>query len=63
MKKFITTAEAIEMVPEGVKVDRFHFYRLRKAGKLNAIRFGKRVYYTRKEVEAYINEKFKSELE
>ncbi|KGE85928.1 MAG: helix-turn-helix domain-containing protein [Phaeodactylibacter xiamenensis] len=59
-EEFITTDEAIDMVPPGVKVDRFHFYRQRKAGKLNSFRFGKRVYLLREEVEKYINSRFKA---
>lgn len=60
-KEYITTDQAIEMFPPGVKVDRFHFYRQRKAGKLTSYRFGKRIYYARKEIERYIQSKFKAQ--
>ena len=59
-QEYITTEEAIGMVPPGVKIDRFHFYRQRKAGNLDSYRFGKRVYFLRKDVEKYINSKFKA---
>lgn len=59
-QKYITTDEAIDMAPLGVKIDRFHFYRQRKAGNLNSYRFGKRVYFLRKDIEEYIKSKFKA---
>ena len=53
---FLTINEAIALLPEGIKANRFLLYRERKKGKIPSYKFGGRIYFLKEDIEKYIED-------